>query len=302
MSKEELYSAIGTVDEDLLRRSEQPAKKAAIPGWAKLTAAACILLSVIFIPLYVLLTPKGSIFPGQDHHDYPLNAVASLEYNGCYYEATDIDWVLEKYGLPPKITADMAGKHLGYLESDGGAGYSSTTMTTDIELYQYAPFPCRGVYVLRDGDKYMAALFCNFIMPDSNANCEITELYRIYGIESAEDIASITEMDWNNRKEIGKPVTDRAELNSFYDMTVSLVSYGNDDFQSMQFGSYNSEEEQINAHITFADDLRSLRIETGAGLRFFIDIHPNHDWIYGRGSMSYYRIDDQMHDWLERNL
>lgn len=53
----------------------------------------------------------------------PVHAIAALEYNGKFYETVDIPEVLEKYGLPSKITADMAGEHFEYLKSDGGAGY-----------------------------------------------------------------------------------------------------------------------------------------------------------------------------------
>ena len=124
----------------------------------------------------------------------PVHAIAALEYNGKFYETVDIPEVLEKYGLPSKITADMAGEHFEYLKSDGGAGYECTASQTDIELYQYAPSACDGVYVLRDGDAWYAALFCNFYQFDSNTSDELTELYRVYGIDSADDIQSITEM------------------------------------------------------------------------------------------------------------
>lgn len=50
------------------------------------------------------------------------------------------------------------------------------------------------------------------------------------------------------------------------------------------------------------NDRRNLRIETASGLRFFISFYPNYDWIEGGGTMSYFKIDNQMHGWIERNL
>ena len=110
----------------------------------------------------------------------------------------------------------------------------------------------------------------------------------MYGIESADDIASITEMKWNNEQEVGSPVTNRQEITEFYHMTITLVSYGNDDFQTEVFDGI-PEENQQEAH-------------TASGLRFFISFYPNYDWIEGGGTMSYFKIDNQMHGWIERNL
>ena len=296
MNRKDLYNGFNAVDDDILERSETTAKKSKRPAWVKWGAMAACLCLVIGIAIPVL-HHKGGIGP-----DQPATAIAALELSGHFYEAVDVPQVLEKFGLPKEITADMAGEHVSYLKSDGGVGYEESAIETDIELYQYAPSPCRGVYVLRDGEKYMAALFCNFVQFDDNTSCEFTELYRVYGIDSADDIASVTEMGNSNNREIGTPVTDRQEIAEFYDMTVSLWSYGNDDFQKQMFGGYPDEETQMQAHTAFADDRRNLRIETTTGLRFFISFHPSFDWINGGGTMSYFKIDEQMHAWIDRNL
>lgn len=209
--------------------------------------------------------------------------------------------MLEKYGLPPEITADMAGEHISYLKSDGGIGYKSTVSQTDIELYRYAPAVCDGVYVLRDGDTWYAALFCNFYQFDSNTNCSFTELYRVYGIESADDIASITEMKWNNEQEVGSPVTNRQEITEFYHMTITLVSYGNDDFQTEVFDGI-PEENQQEAHTAFADDRRISESKPPLACASLSPSIRTMNWIEGGGTMSYFKIDNQMHGWIERNL
>jgi len=295
MSKDRVIDSLGRIDDDMIQKVESLRQKKKRPAWNKWAAMVACLCLVIGIAIPVIHHKGG--FEGD-----PAKEIAALEFNGCFYEAVDIPEVLEKYGLPGEITADMAGEHVSYLKSDGGVGYEETSLETDIELYQYAPTPCRGVYVLRDGKKYMAALFCNFYQFDSNTNTELTELYRVYGIESADDIVSLTEMSWSNQEEIGTPVTDRAEINEFYNMTIALWSYGNDDFQKLMFGGYPDEETLQKAYIAYADDQRNLRIKTTDGLCFFISFHPNYDWIEGGGTMSYFQIDEQMHEWIDRNL
>jgi hypothetical protein len=296
VNRKDLYKSFNEVDDDILERSETASgcnKKTLWLKWGAIAACLCLVVSIAIPALH----HKG----GLDSKD-PVHSIAALEYNEMFYEAVDIPEILEKYGLPSKITGDMAGEHLEYLQSDGGIGYECTAGKTDIELYRYAPSACDGVYVLRDGDTWYAALFCNFYQFDSNTAVELTELYRVYGIHSAEDIASITEMDWLREKEVGIPVTDQQEITEFYDMTVSLLSYGNDDFQKEMFGGYPDEEMQLQAHTAFADDSRVIRIETKDGLRFFISFHPSFDWIDGGGTMSYFKIDEQMHAWIDKNL
>ena len=296
MNRKDLYNGFNEVDDDILERSETTSRSKKKPVWLKWGAIAACLCLVVSIAIPVLQHKGGPV------SEDPVQEIAALEYNGKFYEAVNIPEVLEKYGLPPKITADMAGEHLEYLKSDDGVGYECTASQTDIELYQYAPSVCEGVYVLRDGEVWYAVLFCNFYQFDSNTSVELTELYRVYGIESAADIASIVEMDWSKKREIGTPVTDRQEIMEFYDMTVALWSYGNDDFQKQMFSGYPDEELQQKAHIAFADDYRCICIETVDGLRFFIGFHPGFDWIDGGGTMSYFKIDEQMHAWIDKNL
>lgn len=126
-------------------------------------------------------------------------------------------------------------------------------------------------------------------------------IYHAYDVRSADDIVSITEMDCDKDRERGSAVTDRQEIQEFYDMTITFQSYGNDDFQKIVFDGI-SEEKQPEAHNAFADDYRSLRMETVNGLYFYIEFYPSFDWICGTGAMSYYPMNGQMHAWIDRNL
>ena len=294
MTNESILDAIGGINENAVQDAKaykRPKSKRWF-RWGAMAACLCLVVGIA-IPI---LHHKGGI----DHQD-PLQDTAAFELNGKFYEVVETPEVLEKYGLPSKITEDVAGDHVAYLKSDGDDSYECTPIETDMELYQYNPAASDGVYVLRNGETWCAALFCNFYQFDSNTNCSLTELYRVYGIESADDIKSITEMDNNNENETGTPVVERQEITEFYNMTIALGSYGNDDFQAEVFGNIPEEKLQ-EAHSAFAENQRNLRVETKDGLRFFIAFYPSYNWIYGGGTMSYFKIDNQMRNWIERNV
>lgn len=294
MTNENILDAIGGINENAVQDAKaykRPKSKRWF-RWGAMAACLCLVVGIA-IPI---LHHKGGI----DHQD-PLQDTAAFELNGKFYEVVETPEVLEKYGLPSKITEDVAGDHVAYLKSDGDDSYECTPIETDMELYQYNPAASDGVYVLRNGETWCAALFCNFYQFDSNTNCSLTELYRVYGIESADDIKSITEMDNNNENETGTPVVERQEITEFYNMTIALGSYGNDDFQAEVFGNIPEEKLQ-EAHSAFAENQRNLRVETKDGLRFFIAFYPSYNWIYGGGTMSYFKIDNQMRNWIERNV
>lgn len=294
MTNENILDAIGGINENAVQDAKaykRPKSKRWF-RWGAMAACLCLVIGIA-IPI---LHHKGGI----DHQD-PLQDTAAFELNGKFYEVVETPEVLEKYGLPSKITEDVAGDHVAYLKSDGDDSYECTPIETDMELYQYNPAASDGVYVLRNGETWCAALFCNFYQFDSNTNCSLTELYRVYGIESADDIKSITEMDNNNENETGTPVVERQEITEFYNMTIALGSYGNDDFQAEVFGNIPEEKLQ-EAHSAFAENQRNLRVETKDGLRFFIAFYPSYNWIYGGGTMSYFKIDNQMRNWIERNV
>ena len=145
-------------------------------------------------------------------------------------------------------------------------------------------------------------LFRSEMFESSKANYKLKELYRIFNVSQAGDIASISEVDWHREKVIGATVTDANEIQAFYDMTMTLDSYGNDDFQELMFGGYTNEEKQMEAHTAFADDCRKLRVETKDGLRFYVSLYPSFSWMHASGTMSYYKIDNTMHEWINRNL
>lgn len=311
MKEERILNVLGQVDEEYIEEAAPAVKRRSKkPGWVKWGAlAACLALFVAVAGIVGSwqnwFGHKGGPASNPDSMTDPVDSLVqdmrAFEFNGAYYEVTDVTEALERYGLPAAITEDMAGRRLSFLESDGGAGYKESAAETDVELFEYALAPCRGVYVVRDGGKYLAALFCGIIAFDSNTNTEMETLYRFYGIDGADDIASVAEVDWNRNETVGNAVTGSGEIAAFYEISRSLVSYGNDDFQALVFDGI-PEDQQSKVYNDFADDLRVIRIETMAGLRFYIDAYPSYGWLYGNGTLSYYIIDAQMSEWIADNL
>jgi len=305
MKEKRILNTLEKVDEKYIEDAAPAKQKYKKTAWVRwIAVAACLCLAVgVAVPRLIDMFHIKSGTPSQTHDgsDSLAQEISALEFNGAYYEATDIPEALERYGLPTVITENMAGKHLSYLEPNSGAGYKESATETDIELLEYAPASCRGVYVIRDGSKYLAALFCNILTFDDNTSTELETLYGFYGIESSDDIASITEVSWNRDKAVGNAVTEKSEIAAFYEISSSLTSYGNDDFQNIVFDTI-PEDQQVNAHTEFANDLKAIRIETKDGLRFYIEIYPSFGWIYGNGTLSYYQIDARMAEWIVRNL
>ncbi|MCR5648826.1 MAG: hypothetical protein K6F67_04745 [Oscillospiraceae bacterium] len=305
MKEKRILNALERVDEKYIEEAAPAKQKSKKPVWVIwVAAAACLCLAVgIAVPRLTDVFQKRGGTPSQtpEDSDSLVQEISALEFNGAFYEATDIPEALERYGLPSVITENMAGEHLSYLEPNGDAGYTESATETDIELLEYTPSSCRGVYVIRDRNKYLAALFCNILLLDDNSSTGMETLYGFYGIESPDDIVSITEVDWNRDKAVGNAVTEKSEIAAFYALSISLTSYGNNDFQKIVFDGI-PEDQQVKAHTEFANDLRVIRIETKDGLRFYIKVHPSFGWIYGDGTLSYYQIDAQMTDWLSNNL
>lgn len=92
MNKEKLYSAIGTVDEELLQRSEQSVKKTAGSKWLKWGAiAASLCLAVIFA--VVLMNPQAN---------EPIDVSPTIDEDGVTIPQMEVT-------LSDDVAADMIG-------------------------------------------------------------------------------------------------------------------------------------------------------------------------------------------------
>ena len=303
MNRKDLYNGFNEVDDDILERSETASRSKRKPVWLKWGAIAACLCLVVSIALPVL-RHKGGPDSQDPVSDSPAVA-AMLYFNGALYECCDIPQALEWLGLPRDITHETAGDHVANIELGGIVDYQETLSQTDKELFQYAPAPSRAVYVLRDGDNYMAVVFCRTYFPDDpKAYSDLADVYRFYNIEDAGDIASVAQVDWDRKNITGAEITDADAITEFYALTtdiVNFVSMDNDAFQDRVFADVPEESAQ-EAYNAFADDLQVLRIETTEGLRFFVNIYQNYGYLYSSGAMAYHLITPELNEWFDENL
>lgn len=195
--------------------------------------------------------------------------------------------ILDAYNLPHEITADMIGAAIGTgLSQNGGqkafyqyepyADIIAVTAETKQELAQ------RAVYIVKDGGSYSFALFCNFIFFDSNTHTQASEMFAVYGIDEAEDIANIT---------IGSDkITDASKIKSLFDSLYNSYSMGNDDYQNAIFNGM-SEEEQQALSIKLADSAVRISIVTKEGVAInHITYYPTIGYV--SWALNYYRLDN----------
>ena len=291
------------IDDDILERSEVRKKKKSSVWmkWGAMAACLCLLVGVLVPLANSLFNAKG----GSGFQDDLLGDTALLYFQGALYECCYTKEGLKRVGLPSEITKDMAGEHVAYLKMGDVGGYQETTEITNMELFQYAPAPTRAVYVLRDGESYMAVLFCRTYFPDDiGAYTDLAEVYRFFDISDASDIVSIAQTDWNRGKVTGAEITEPNAIEEFYALTTDItkfVSMGNNEFQSIVFDGI-PEEEQQEDHNALADDLQVIRVETKDGFKFYLSYYPNYGFLYSGHAMAYHQVIPELKLWFETNM
>ena len=303
MNRKDLYQSMNQIDDDILERSEVRKKKksSAWMRWGAMAACLCLMVGVLVPLANSLFNAKG----GGDFQDGVPAEPALIYFQGALYQCGYAEDALKRAGLPSEITADLAGEHVAYLEMGGAVDYQEANKETDKELFQYAPAPTRAVYILRDGDNYMVALFNRTYFPDdTNVYTDLVEVYRFFGISGASDIASIAQTDWNRGKVTGAEITELNAIEEFYTLTTDItrfVSMDNDAFQSIVFDGV-PEEKQQEAHTAFADDSQVVRIETKDGFRFYLRYYPNYGYLYSGHAMAYHTVTPELNLWFETNM
>ena len=303
MNRKDLYQSMNQIDDDILERSEVRKKKKSSVWmkWGAMAACLCLLVGVLVPLANSLFNAKG----GSSSQDDLLGDTALLYFQGALYECCYTKEGLKRVGLPSEITKDMAGEHVAYLKMGDVGGYQETTEITNMELFQYAPAPTRAVYVLRDGESYMAVLFCRTYFPDDiGAYTDLAEVYRFFDISDASDIVSIAQTDWNCGKVTGAEITEPNAIEEFYALTTDItkfVSMGNNEFQSIVFDGI-PEEEQQEDHNALADDLQVIRVETKDGFKFYLSYYPNYGFLYSGHAMAYHQVTPELKLWFETNM
>lgn len=300
MKEEKIFELIADIDEMYVAEARAKSAKKKQPVWIKwVVTAACFALVV------ATGSPLINNFVQRFDKD-TTDLILLIEYDNAYYEVIENNpEFLERKGIKTDISNDVAGSHITYLKKEKPeAEYSDYIVSveeTDIELLEYAPVNQKAVRILRDGDKYYAAVFCNYLIDDTES-LPFDEVFKVYGISKAEDIKSVVSVKPDNEyKANGNAVTDSDLIKSFYNEIITLEKFSEDEFDKTQF-TYEDENKADGYHGQFADDRNDIMIETADGLRFVISYYPTYDWVNASLTQTYYKLSPVLEAWIETNL
>ena len=282
MTNETLYEVIGEISDRHIKEAKQ-ARKEKRTIWLKWSAMAACLCLVIALALPII--DKD----GPDGHQQvqPLNVI---KFNGAYYECIDMKntKILDAYNLPHEITTDMIGYGIS-------VSFDANVEQKNQILYQYIPYaditvkleqerPQRAVYILEENGVYSFALFCNYIGEGSNAHTEVNEMFAVYGIDEAEDIAYII---FDKKK-----LTDINKIKEIFENLYCSYAMGNDDYQNAVFKGM-SEKEQQELCSELADSMIEIKIVTTEGVVInHIKYYPTTNYV--SWGLNYYKLNNSI--------
>lgn len=269
--------------------------------WMKWCSAAACMALVIIAGISAV-----HIYRWYYYDDKVIEVPVLVDYDNAYYEVIDGGRegraFLQKYGLPEEISEELIGEHVAYLEKSGSDEYTVSTRNAAAELLDYAPAPCKGLRILREKDSCFWAVFCNY-HTSHEESLPFEEIFRVYGIENAEDIASITAVKDYTWKINGNCVTDADEIETFYYAAISLKDYSFDEYEKMTFEGRQEENDlQDKRYDVYAESCHNLLIETKQGLKFGVTYNRDFGWMEGSETLSYYELSHAMLDWLNVNF
>lgn len=172
MNKEELYSAIGTVDEELLQRSEQQVKKSAKSKWIKwCTIAACLcfaaVLAVVLMnpatnePIEVLPTIDGDgvTIPQMNvtlSDDVAADMIGFFIYQGRVY--VQYEWIYDETNIVGEYLGTATGLIDEWTEEDG---YVELAGSVGGDFYSVNGYDPSFMLCMKDATGQVCTYICN---------------------------------------------------------------------------------------------------------------------------------------------
>ena len=251
MKKEDLFDAIGTLDDDLLKRSEH-IPKTNLPNILKYgSVAACLLLMIGTAILFL-------------RHNETGNSAKNFKTGDRLEETIPLPTVQEKYTDVTALLATNAGTeeqslilaqitletHSASYQKVKSADSETLKENTGSEVaeakgwYQLSGHLDRQYLIhCEEGEYSLWKFYC--YQEDSYAYRDV--LQYIYHITCADDIKEIiaSPADIDNtdegraiQKEIGlTAITDREQIKNFYRILTELTCYGSDHWEMIWFGN-----------------------------------------------------------------
>jgi len=319
MKNEKLYDAISDIREEFIEEAENYKFKKRVAyrmlKWGSLAACFCLVLLGASLTMSGAFVKKGDSVMLDDNNSSmrPTATPASgespgddllkvLAYNGALYNVSNNLADLNAAGIPDLMTSEDCGPSLGNLKKTPN-GYEETMHNTNIELFQYAPaYSNTAVYVIRDGEDYMAGLFSNNMpVGDENDYSPISELFRRYGVESAKQLSAVQLYSgtWSNNYPVEpdmKKVTEREALDAFYTAAMSMEEECYSSEERIQLELSEDPKQFASSTLQVA---KSICITTAEGLKFYLNWSEDSGWLFSTGAKAYYRITNEMQNWLD---
>lgn len=300
MNAKKFSAALGEVDDKYITNAINYKANRKKNSWIKWVAAAVCLALIVTVGIPLVSDP----YKTPDEHSM-IDSVLMIKYENAYYEVIeDYPNALERRGIITEITPEVAGERIVYLKKENEnarSDYIISETETDIELFEYILAPHKAVRILRDGNKYFAAVFRNYLV-ENGENLPFMNVFEVYGINSADDISTITPVKNDNSFEKnGNTIEDPSIISMFYSEITALQAYGRDAIDRIVFPD-KDESEADKLHGQFANDRKDIMIETKDGLKFIVNYYPSYGFIYGSETLSYYEISPSMAEWLDNNL
>ena len=321
MKNEKLYDAISDIREDFIEEAgSYPLKMQMAPRllkWGSMAACFClIILGASLVMNSGIFARKGAMdsesgAAGLTPTTAPTsdlsgsNLLTVLAYNGALYNVSNELNILHIAGIPDAMTQEDCGASLGNLIKTEN-GYEETAQNTDIELYQYAPaYSNSAVYVIRDGNDYMAGLFSNNLpVGDENDYSPISELFRRYGVERAEQISAVQLYSglWSNNYPVEPEEGTVAEKNALEDFYEAVMSMETECYSKEEYFHKMLEENPKAMASATVTPAKTICITTAEGLKFYLNWAEEGGWMFSTGAGAYYKITEEMQNWLDSNM
>jgi len=313
MKNEKLYDAISDIREEFIEEAENyKFKKNIVPRlikWGSMAACFCFVMLGASLVMSGAFAKKDAASDGNDGSARPTptstptdGLLTVLAYNGALFNVSNNLADLKAAGIPDKMTSEDCGASLGNLIKTE-KGYEATLNHTNIELYKYAPaFSNSAVYVIRDGEEYMAGLFSNNLsVEEKNACSPISELFDRYGVKSAEHISAVQLYSgyWSNNYPVEPEkykVTERTALDAFYRAALSMETECYSSEERTQIMLEEDPKQFASSTLSIA---KTICITTAEGLKFYLNWAEDSGWIFSFGAGAYYRITEEMQTWLD---
>ena len=262
MKSEKLLEAMNDLPEELIaeantRRRHPLVRIAAV--------AACLV--VLLVGMYPFLQSFQGLGTSDDCH---VSDREVIYRQGAIYEVVGTNYTaaMERLALPETITEDLVGEKVDVAPDYG-------------DVYQYAPLAGRNgtapaaLYLLERTDEghegeWWYLVFSGFVIGDESVYVNGETMFQVYGIQSAADIASVTD-----RSSGAEYLTPEA----FYAALLEAQTFGWDGFEEQTSGTMNRYAGAVD-----------LRLETAEGLRSYLTYYPETGFL--KWFECYYQVGD----------